>query len=77
MPILYFTQMMGLAFGMTRSHAGHRQLNWWTRGRALAKIGVEVPPPPEAEAAPKKRKRDDKSLPMPQMSMQADVASGR
>ncbi len=65
MPILYFTQMMGIAFGMDAASLGIGQELVDARP-ALAKIGVEVPAAP-AEAAPKKPKRDDKSLPMPQM----------
>lgn len=62
-PVLYYTQMMGLAFGLGAEALGIG--SELVDGRpALAKIGVEVPPP--AEAAPKK-KRDDKSLPMPKM----------
>jgi heterodisulfide reductase subunit B len=63
MPVLYYTQMMGLAFGLDAGALGIGAELVDARP-ALAKIGVEVPPP--AEAAPKK-KRDDKSLPMPKM----------
>jgi heterodisulfide reductase subunit B len=64
MPVLYFTQMMGLAFGMDAAHLdiGAELVD---ARPALAKIGVELPPPPP-EAAPRRR-RDDKSLPMPDM----------
>ena len=67
-PVLYFTQMMGLAFGQSAAALGIGAELVDARP-ALAKIGVEVPPPPEAEGAPK-RKRDDKSLPMPKMPKQ-------
>ncbi|RPI86703.1 MAG: disulfide reductase, partial [Chloroflexi bacterium] len=63
MPVLYFTQLMGLAFGMDASRLGFGSELVDARP-ALAKIGVETPPPPEP---PKKSKRDDKSLPMPKM----------
>lgn len=66
MPVLYFTQMMGLAFGLDAASLGIGQELVDARP-ALAKIGVEVPQA-ETPAAPKKSKKDDKSLPMPQMS---------
>jgi heterodisulfide reductase subunit B len=64
MPVLYFTQMMGLAFGQSAAALGIGAELVDARA-ALAKIGVEVPPPPASES---KRKRDDKSLPMPKMA---------
>jgi heterodisulfide reductase subunit B len=64
MPVLYFTQMMGLAFGQSAAALGIGAELVDARA-ALAKIGVEVPPPPGSEP---KRKRDDKSLPMPKMA---------
>lgn len=67
MPVLYFTQMMGLAFGMDASRLGFGSELVDARP-ALAKIGVEPPPPPEQ---PKRSKRDDKSLPMPKMPVDA------
>jgi heterodisulfide reductase subunit B len=65
MPVLYFTQMMGLAFGMDAGSLGIGAELVDARP-ALAKIGVNVPID-ETPAAPKKSKKDDKSLPMPQM----------
>ncbi|MBN1285656.1 MAG: CoB--CoM heterodisulfide reductase iron-sulfur subunit B family protein [Anaerolineae bacterium] len=59
-PILYFTQVMGLAFGMTpKDVAIGKELV--SADRALTKITAE---PPEK---PKTRKRDKKALPMPDM----------
>ena len=66
MPVLYFTQLVGLAFGMDPSALGIGSELVNARP-ALAKIGVNAPPS-APEGAPKKRKRDDKSLPMPRMS---------
>lgn len=66
MPVLYFTQLVGLAFGIDAGSLGIGSELVDAR-RALARIGVAVPPS-EPEAAPKKPKRDDKSLPMPRMS---------
>ncbi len=67
-PVLYFTQMMGLAFGLDAETLGIGAELVDARP-ALAKIGVEVPPPVSAEGAEvaPKRKRDDRSLPMPKM----------
>jgi heterodisulfide reductase subunit B len=62
-PVLYFTQVMGLAFGLSAQKLAIGAELVDARP-ALAKIGVELPPPVAAEGAPKRR-RDDKSLPMP------------
>ncbi len=67
MPILYFTQMMGLAFGMDAATLGIGSELVSAR-TALAKIGVDVPVPDD-KAAAKKARRDNKSLPMPKMSL--------
>ena len=66
-PVLYFTQVMGLAFGMSAQEVeiGSELVD---ARPALAKIGVELPPAPEP--APKRR-RDDKSLPMPSKKRQS------
>ncbi len=64
MPVLYFTQLMGLAFGIDVKNLGVGK-EFVDVAPALAKIGVEVP----TEEQPKKRgKKKDKGLPMPQMS---------
>jgi len=61
-PILYFTQMMGLAFGLTGEELGIGS-EFVDARPALAKIGVEVPEP-----EPQKKKRPAKEgLPMPRM----------
>jgi heterodisulfide reductase subunit B len=65
MPVLYFTQLVGLAFGIEAASLGIGSELVSARP-ALAKIGVEAPAAPEGAA--KKPKRDDKSLPMPRMS---------
>jgi heterodisulfide reductase subunit B len=60
-PILYFTQLMGLAFGIPTNELGFGK-EFVAATPALAKIGAE--PPKE----PKKRKRPAKeALPMPTM----------
>lgn len=63
MPILYFTQLMGLAFGVDPKTLGIGK-EFVDPRPALAKIGVEV----EEEAAPKPRRgKKEEGLPMPQM----------
>jgi heterodisulfide reductase subunit B len=62
-PILYFTQLMGLAFGIDAKKLGIGK-EFVDPRPALAKIGVEV----EGEApAPRRRKKKDEGLPMPKM----------
>jgi heterodisulfide reductase subunit B len=60
-PVLYFTQMIGLALGIDPRSLGIGQ-EIVSAAAALRKIGTEVPV--EAAATPR-RKRDDKALPMP------------
>lgn len=62
-PILYFTQLMGLAFGHEPVSLGLGR-EFVNPGPSLAKIGVEVP---KEEPGPRRRRRDDPSLPMPKM----------
>lgn len=62
-PILYFTQLMALAFGMNAQKAGLGS-EIVSAHVALAKIDIELPKSTE----PKKRKRpDSQALPMPTM----------
>jgi heterodisulfide reductase subunit B len=62
-PILYFTQLMAIAFGGSAEEAGLGS-EIISAQAALAKVDVEVPKPEE----PKKPKRPAKeALPMPQM----------
>jgi heterodisulfide reductase subunit B len=60
-PILYFTQMMGLAFDIPTAESGIGK-EFIDARPALAKIGVEVPEP----EAPKKKPAKE-ALPMPRM----------
>jgi heterodisulfide reductase subunit B len=64
-PIVYFTQMIGLAFGHEPAELGLGK-EFVDPRPALAKIGVELPV--EEPEKPKRggRKKDDPSLPMPQ-----------
>jgi heterodisulfide reductase subunit B len=64
LPVLYFTQLMGLAFGLEAAALGLGK-EIVSAQTALAKIGVEEPAPPPAPARPAPRKKGDKSLPMP------------
>ena len=60
MPILFFTQLMGLAFGKEPKELGIG-MELVSSRNALANIGVEVPVMEEATA----RKKKDEGLPMP------------
>jgi heterodisulfide reductase subunit B len=62
MPIVFFTQLMGLAFGMSAKELGFG-LEIVSAKKALAKIGVEAPEPVTPVAA---RPRKVEGLPMPQ-----------
>jgi heterodisulfide reductase subunit B2 len=64
LPILYFTQLMGLAFGLDAAGLGLGK-EIVSAEKALAKVGVERPTPPPAPAKPAARKKGDKTLPMP------------
>jgi heterodisulfide reductase subunit B len=57
-PILYFTQLLGLAFGVSPKKLGFGK-EFVPAGAALQKIGEEPPP------KPKRRKRSSTELPMP------------
>jgi heterodisulfide reductase subunit B len=61
-PILYFTQLMGLAFGMSSTDLGIGK-EFVDARQALSKIGVEIP----VEEAGKKKKPAKEGLPMPRM----------
>jgi heterodisulfide reductase subunit B len=62
MPILYFTQLIGLAFGIDPSELGIGK-EFVDPRPALAKIGVEV----EEDPVPRKRVKKDEGLPMPKL----------
>jgi heterodisulfide reductase subunit B len=64
MPIVFFTQLIGLAFGLPPETLGFGK-ELVNAGPALARIGVEAPPPAPAERQPKRRKPE--GLPMPPM----------
>jgi heterodisulfide reductase subunit B len=70
MPILYFTQLMGLAFGLEPEVLGLGR-EFVDSGPALSRIGIEVPVVEAEPAAPKPKarrtKKEKKGLPMPRM----------
>lgn len=61
-PIVFFTQVMGLAFGLDPARLGFG-LEMVDARPALARIGVEAPAPERAPAAGPRRKSE--GLPMP------------
>lgn len=63
-PVLYFTQMLGLAFGAAPEKLGLGK-EFVDARPALSKIGVEIP-----EELPKKKRPSKEELPMPQMSQE-------
>lgn len=70
MPILFFTQLIGLAFGMDAKALGiGRELV--NSQPALSKIGVEVPQEEPKEKP--RRKKKEAGLPMPQMPSDEEV----
>jgi heterodisulfide reductase subunit B len=67
LPILYFTQMIGLAMGIAPKTLGIGKEIVPAKG-VLRKIGTEVSD--EDNDTPKRRSKDDKSLPMPQAKVE-------
>ena len=67
LPVLYFTQLIGLALGMSAKDLGIGT-ELVDAGNALAKIGIEVPVPETT-----RRKRPSKTeLPMPRMPKEGE-----
>lgn len=68
-PVLYFTQLVGLAFGFTPEAMGIGK-EFVDARPALSRIGVEAPAPDGAEASrkPARRREPKEGLPMPRMS---------
>ncbi len=70
MPILFFTQLMGVAFGLDPKDLGFG-LELTSARKAMSRVGVETPEP--QSSAPRPRK--DSSLPMPKpLPTKADLA---
>lgn len=63
MPILFFTQLMGLAFGIDSKALGFGKELVDAR-KAMSRIGVEIP---ETETTPRKARQKKEGLPMPTM----------
>ena len=64
LPVLYFTQLMGVAFDLPPRELGlGREVV--SAAKALAKVGVEVPAEEATATKPARRKKDDRTLPMP------------
>jgi len=64
LPVLYFTQLMGLAFGLPAEGLGLGR-EFVSPEVALAKVGVAAPHPIEAARTAPRRKKGDQALPMP------------
>ncbi len=62
MPVLFFTQLMGLAFGIPAAELGFGAELVSARN-VLEALGVEAPP--ETPPAPPRRPRKPEGLPMP------------
>jgi heterodisulfide reductase subunit B len=77
MPVLFFTQLMGLAFGFPPKALGIGSEVVSARP-ALARIGIDLPPEEPAEEAPpptghrRPRREKGQGLPMPQMPEQGE-----
>ncbi len=67
-PILFFTQLMGVAFGKDPKTLGFGR-EFVNASEAMGRIGVETPAAEEAKAHPKRKKPT--GLPMPAMPGQA------
>ncbi len=72
MPIMFFTQLMGLAFGIEPERLGIG-LELVNANKALAKIGVE-PVEEEAQKSQRGKKKPDTGLPMPTMPSNEEVS---
>jgi heterodisulfide reductase subunit B len=73
MPILFFTQLMGVAFGIEPERLGFGKELVSSR-TAMSRIGVEVPEPQET-GEPRRPKRPKKEgLPMPRMAGEEEVS---
>ncbi len=70
MPIIFFTQLVGVALGVEPEKLGFGREIVDARP-ALKKIGVDVPAPEEGQAPPKRSKKT--GLPMPNLPGQEEV----
>jgi heterodisulfide reductase subunit B len=65
MPILFFTQLMGIAFGLEPKVLGFGK-ELVDSSQAMSRIGVEVPTEDEKKGKPRRKKKKE-GLPMPSM----------
>ena len=65
MPVLFFTQLIGLAFGLEPRSLGIGS-EVVSAGEALGRIGIEVPAPEEAVVGAGHAARDGRRAPRPQ-----------
>jgi heterodisulfide reductase subunit B len=72
-PIVFFTQVLGLAFGLEPGSLGFGSEMVSTR-QALLKIGASPPEPVEPQAGRKHRPKPE-GLPMPRMPERQEVGS--
>jgi heterodisulfide reductase subunit B len=72
MPIIFFTQLMGLAFGLEPAVLGFGR-EFVSAKKMLGRIGLEAPEP--VESAPPRRPRKKEGLPMPRMPGDEEVNS--
>jgi heterodisulfide reductase subunit B2 len=71
MPIVFFTQLVGLAFGIEPKKLGFGR-EFISTKRVLDRIGLEMPEPVEAAPVAKPRKKHE-GLPMPRMPGDEEV----
>jgi heterodisulfide reductase subunit B len=64
LPILFFTQLMGVAFGKEPDKLGFGR-EFVNARQAMSRVGVETPAPEETKAQPRRKKTT--GLPMPTM----------
>ncbi len=69
MPVLYFTQLMGLAFGHEPDELGIGK-EFVDARDALAKIGVVLPEEEEKPKRKPRRRKKEEGLPMPRMGVE-------
>lgn len=72
LPVLFFTQLMGVAFGLEPELLGLGK-EWVDARPALARIGVQVPETEVAAAPARKPRRSKEALPMPRMPENEEV----
>jgi len=72
MPILFFTQLMGVAFGLDPEALGFGK-ELVSAQPAMSTIGVETPEPEQPKGKPRRRPKKQTGLPMPKMPEEEEV----